>query len=103
MSDLPGVARYRELLAEHFPAEQPGFVSLEGHLAARVFSSVLERAGPELTVDRFVTAAESLSSIDLGIDTPVGFGPRRHQGSSRVWGTVLDRSGSYLPLDLSAP
>ncbi len=97
---LPGVARYRRLLAEHFPAEQPGFVSLEGYLAARVFVEALERAGPDLTVDGFVEAVESIVGLDLGIDSSIDFGPDRHQGSNHVWGTVLDASGTYQTLDL---
>jgi hypothetical protein len=30
----------------------------------------------------------------------VAFGPGEHQGSHKVWGTVLDARGSYQPLDL---
>ncbi|MCH9648787.1 MAG: ABC transporter substrate-binding protein [Deltaproteobacteria bacterium] len=97
-----GVARYRQLLGKHFPSEQPGFVSLEGYLAAQVFVEALERAGSELTVEGFVGAAESISGFDLGIGTPIEFGPDRHQGSKKVWGTVLDASGKYQKLDLGA-
>ncbi len=101
-SPEPGVTRYRQLLAEHFPAEEPGFVSLEGYLAARVFVEALERAGPDLTVDGFIEAVESISGLDLGIGSPISFGPDRHQGSDQVWGTVLDGSGKYQMLDLGS-
>ena len=96
-----GVTRYRELLARHFPAEQPGFVSLEGYLVGRIFAEALRRAGEDLTVEGFVDAAESISDLDLGIGARISYSRDRHQGNHRVWGTVLDSSASYrvLPLD----
>ena len=99
-SDLPGVVRYRELLAEHYPAEKPGFVSLEGYLAAQIFVQSLRRSGRNLSGDALVTATESLDDLDLQIGADVQFGPDRHQGSHQVWGTVLDRAGVYRPLTL---
>ncbi|MDA8017655.1 MAG: ABC transporter substrate-binding protein [Thermoanaerobaculia bacterium] len=100
-SDLPAVASYRRLLAEHYPAEQPGFVSLEGYLAARIFVEGLQRAGPDLSIDGFVAAVESIRGLDLGIGEPIHYGPDRHQGSRAVWGTVLDAEGQYRMLDLA--
>ena len=102
-ADLPGVQRYRELLAEHFPSEQPGFVSLEGYLAARTFVEGLERAGRDLTPEGFIEAMESVDALDLGIGESLRFGPNRHQASDAVWGTMLDASGKYRDLRLSNP
>jgi ABC-type branched-subunit amino acid transport system substrate-binding protein len=95
----PGVERYRELLARHFPSEQPGFVSLEGYLAARVFTEALDRAADPLTVEGFVDAIGSIDRLDLGIGTELGF-DGDHQASDRVWGTVLDATGTYRTLEL---
>ena len=100
-SSLPAVEEYRRLLAEHFPAEQPGFVSLEGYLAAQIFVEALRRAGPDLTLDSFVDSVESMDDYHLGIGPSVRFGADRHQGSDVVWGTVLDASARYRELDLS--
>lgn len=102
-SEEPGVVRYRQSLAAHAPSEQPGFVSLEGYLACRTFAEGLERAGGDLTVDSFIAAVESMSNLDLEIGSEIHFRPDRHQGSSRVWGTVLDSSASYQILDLRPP
>jgi hypothetical protein len=93
------VERYRELLARHFPSEQPGFVSLEGYLAARVFTEALDRAADPLTVEGFVDAIGSIDRLDLGIGTELGF-DGDHQASDRVWGTVLDATGTYRTLEL---
>ena len=99
-SPEPGVERYRAALAAFAPAEQPGFVSLEGYLACRIFAEGLERTGRDLTVDSFITAVESMAGVDLGIGSPIEFSSERHQGSSRVWGTVLDASAEYRMLEL---
>jgi eukaryotic-like serine/threonine-protein kinase len=99
-SAAPGVARYRELLARYFPAEEPGFVSLEGYLAARVFTEGLIRAGADLSVEGFVDTLESMDHFDLGTGAEAGFSTANHQASNRVWGTVLDASGTYRTLDL---
>src|SRR6516225_7776743 len=45
VSSATGVLQYRERLAKYFPAEQPGFVSLEGYLAAKVLCEGLDKAG----------------------------------------------------------
>lgn len=101
-STLPGVKRYRESLARYFPAEQSGFVSLEGYLACRTFTAGLAKAGAGLTVDSFVAAMESIDRLDLGVGSPIRFDRERRQGSDQVWGTVLDRSATYQMLDLTA-
>ena len=35
--------------------------------------------------------AESIRDLDLGIGPIINFGPSRHQGSHKVWGTVLEQ------------
>ena len=99
-STSTGVSRYRRDLKEHRPSVASGFVSLEGYIAASVFVEGLRRAGPRLTTDSLVTALEGIRDLDLGIGDPIRFGPSKHQGSSKVWGTVLDDKGVYHNLDL---
>jgi ABC-type branched-subunit amino acid transport system substrate-binding protein/tRNA A-37 threonylcarbamoyl transferase component Bud32 len=99
-SGATGVLEYRERLAEYFPAEQPGFVSLEGYIAARVFCAGLEKAGPELTTERLVDALESIQGLDFGIGTRISFGPSEHQASRKVWAAALDGQGQFQNLEL---
>ena len=54
------------------------------------------------TVAAFVAAAESISDLDLGIGSSIGFARNRHQAASQVWGTVLDGAATYQMLDLGA-
>jgi ABC-type branched-subunit amino acid transport system substrate-binding protein len=94
------VLEYRERLAKYFPAERPGFVSLEGYIAARVFAMALDKAGPELTTDKLVAALESMHQVELGLGTPLSFGPSEHQGSHKVWAAILDAGAQFQNLDL---
>jgi ABC-type branched-subunit amino acid transport system substrate-binding protein len=99
-SSATGVLEYRERMAQYFSAERPGFVSLEGYVAAKVLCTALEKAGPELTTERLVEALEGINGLDFGIGTKVSFGPSEHQGSHKVWATVLDGNFQFQNLDL---
>jgi serine/threonine protein kinase/ABC-type branched-subunit amino acid transport system substrate-binding protein len=99
-SQSAAVIKYRELLKKYHPNEEPGFVSLEGYLAASVCVEGLRLAGKDLTTDRFLNALESIHDLDLGIGTKITFGPSEHQGSHKVWGMILDKSARYQTLDL---
>jgi len=100
LSNATGVLRYRELLNKHFPEDQPGFVSLEGFIAAECLIEAIRRTGPDLTTERLVDALESIHDLDLGIGPIISFGPSRHQASSKVWGTELNADGNFDVLDL---
>ena len=99
-SGATGVREYREQLAHYFPAEQPGFVSLEGYIAARVFCAGLEKAGPDLTTEKLVDALETIRGLDFGIGTKLSFGPSEHQASHKVWAVTLDGQGRFRDLEL---
>jgi hypothetical protein len=43
---------------------------------------------------------ENTRNLDLGLGTQLGFGRSEHQASNKVWGTALDESGRYQPLEL---
>lgn len=53
-----------------------------------------------VNTDSLITALESIHNLDLGIGVPITFGPSDHDGSHKVWGTALDKSGQYQILDL---
>jgi serine/threonine protein kinase len=99
-SAATGVLRYREHLQTYFPERAPGFVSLEGHIAAQILVEGLRNAGREPTSESLVEGLEKIRDLDLAIGVPITFGPSEHQGSSHVWGTVLDEKGVYHDLDL---
>ena len=94
------VLDYKTALAKYFPGEAPDYVSLEGYVAANVLISALKRNGAELDTEKLVQTLENLQNLDIGLGTPVNFGRSEHQGVHKVWGTQLDATGHYQPIDL---
>jgi branched-chain amino acid transport system substrate-binding protein len=94
------ILKYKSALAKFFPGETPGYVSLEGFVAAQVLVEALKRAGPDLDTEKLVDSLEGLRDLDLGLGTPVNYGRTEHQAVHKVWGTELDGSGHYQSIDL---
>jgi branched-chain amino acid transport system substrate-binding protein len=96
-SGLPITRDYLRDLELYGQGARPGFIPLEGYIAARVLTEGLRRAGDSPTRESLVQAIQGLGTIDIGLGVPVTFGPRDHQGSDAVWPTVL-RGGRFEPL-----
>ena len=94
------VLDYKSALAKYFPGDAPDYVSLEGYVDATALIAALQRNGPELDTERLVGTLENLRDLDLGLGTPVTFSRSDHQGVHKVWGTQLDETGHYQPIDL---
>jgi ABC-type branched-subunit amino acid transport system substrate-binding protein len=77
-----------------YPDFKPGFVSLEGFLAAKTLVEILKRAGRDLTREKVIEAAESLKNYDPGVGVPITFSPEDHQGFEKVWITVI-KNGKF--------
>jgi serine/threonine protein kinase len=99
-SGSTAVMKYRDQMKKYHPNEPPGFISLEGYLAATVFVEGMRLAGEDLTTDSYIGSLESIRDLDPGIGTKINFGPSEHQGSHKVWATILDKSARYQILDL---
>ena len=93
-SAYPAVVEYRTLLAKYFPGNKPNFVSLEGFLAAKVMVEGLKRAGKSLTRDGFIRAVEAINSLDIGAGNTISFSSDNHQGSQKVYPTII-KNGKY--------
>jgi branched-chain amino acid transport system substrate-binding protein len=94
------VLDYKAALAKYFPGEAPDYVSLEGYVVGNVLIEALKRNGAQLDTERLVATLENLRDLDIGLGTPVSFGRSEHQGVHKVWGTQLDATGHYQPIDL---
>jgi len=99
-SHATAVMKYREAMQAFVTGEPPSFASLEAFVAANILVEGLRRAGKELSTEQLVDALESIQGLDLGIGVPLGFSRVDHQASKKVWGTILDASGKYKPIDL---
>jgi branched-chain amino acid transport system substrate-binding protein len=94
------VLEYKNALAKYFPGEAPDYVSLEGYIAANVLIQAIKRTGPQLDTEKLIDTLETTRSLDLGLGTSLGFGRSEHQASHKIWGTALDETGRYQPLEL---
>ena len=94
------VLDYKSALTKYFPGEAPDYVSLEGYVDATVLIAALQRNGAQLDTEGLVGTLENLRDFDIGLGTPVIFSRSDHQGVHRVWGTQLDETGHYQPIDL---
>lgn len=94
------VLEYKNALAKYFPGEAPDYVSLEGYVAANVLIQAIKRTGPQLDTERLIDTLENTRNLDLGLGTSLGFGRSEHQASNKVWGTALDESGRFQPIEL---
>ena len=94
------VLDYKSALAKYFPGQAPDYVSLEGYVDANVLIAALQRSGAQLDTEKLVSTLENLRDLDIGVGTPVTFSRSDHQGVHKVWGTQLDETGHYQPIDL---
>jgi len=99
-SKATAVLRYRQALEKGALGENPGFLSLEGWIVGNLLVEGLKRAGPKLDTETLVEALEGIRGLDLGIGTTISFGPSEHQGSHKVWGTMLQPDGTYKAIEL---
>lgn len=90
------VTKYNELIAAS--GKEPGFTSLEGYIAARIFVAGLEKHQGPFTPESLVAAYETLGDLGLGIGATSGFRPDNHQYSQSVWGTVIQADGTFRNL-----
>ncbi len=97
-TELPIVREYQADLAALDPAAKPGFGSLEGYIAARVFIAGLSRVQDVPTREKIIDALESLGDFNLGLGVRLHYGPRDHQACHQVWPTIL-RNGSFVQFD----
>lgn len=93
-SDYPAVQEYRSAMKKHFPGVKPSMVGLEGFLAAKVFAEGLRKAGKSPTRDSFISTVEGIRNLDVGAGNRIDFTPDNHQGSQKVYPTVI-RNGVY--------
>jgi branched-chain amino acid transport system substrate-binding protein len=94
------VLDYKSALSRFSPGQPPDYVSLEGYVAGSILVEALKRNGPQLDTERLVDTFENLHDFDLGLGTPITFGRSKHQAVHKVWGTELDGTGHYQPIDL---
>jgi ABC-type branched-subunit amino acid transport system substrate-binding protein len=75
---------------------EPDYTSLEGYVAAAVFTAGLGKAGPNLSRASFLSAMDSLQ-MDLGGALKPSFSPNNHQGLRAIYFTKITH-GKAIPV-----
>ncbi len=97
-SNEPGIAEYRRLMNEYFPDHPLNRYSLYGYVFGRLVIEGLERAGDDLTEDRFLDGMESIKGWDSGgILPPVSFSADDHHAQKAGFICEL-QDGRFRPL-----
>lgn len=82
------ILQYREQLQKKYPsglpAGRPSLYDLLGGGAAKIVVKALERAGRDLTRQKFISALETLRDFDSGMLLPVTFTKEQHEGTTQV-------------------
>ena len=99
-SGATGIIRYRDALKKYHPDQQPDFISLEGYIVGQLFAEGLRRAGRELDTEKLIDALERVQDFDPGTGGTLSFSMSQHQASRKVWGTMLDDSGTFKSIDM---
>ena len=97
-SSLPIVRDYQADLKALRSSASPTFGSLEGYIAARIFTYALDNLTVELTRESIVDTLERLGTFDIGLEEPLTLGPNDHQASHHVWPTIL-RDGKFVSFE----
>jgi branched-chain amino acid transport system substrate-binding protein len=99
-SGATGIIRYRDALKKYHPDQQPDFISLEGYIVGQLFAEGLRRTGRELDTEKLIDALERIQDFDPGTGGTLSFSMSQHQASRKVWGTMLDESGTFKSIDM---
>jgi ABC-type branched-subunit amino acid transport system substrate-binding protein len=94
-TESPGVAEYRADI-DVFDGRAYSFTSLEGYIAARLFSRALLINGHAVETEALRTTLDgAVRELDIGIGTRLSFSSTNHQASQTVWGSVIQADGSF--------
>ena len=79
-TDVPGIAKHHEIMAKYAAGTKPDNLTMVGYAISQAMVQVLIQAGPDLTRDSFLDAAESMCkwSSPTGI-APVSLSPTDHR------------------------
>ena len=92
----PIIAEYQKVMIKA-GVKSFNFSSLEGFIAAKVFTEGVRRAGKDLTREKLLRALETInpSTFDIG-GFDVTFSPTSHNGSKYVDMTAIVKDGKFI-------
>jgi branched-chain amino acid transport system substrate-binding protein len=96
----PAVQAFANEYKQRFNRD-PNFYGEAGYTAANIVLMALDKAGKELTVDRFIDAMESIHKYKDIFDYELSFGPDQHHGSTKSFLSVV-QNGRWVPVTQQA-
>ncbi|MBC8210456.1 MAG: ABC transporter substrate-binding protein [Gammaproteobacteria bacterium] len=96
-SELAGVKQFRQHLAAFEPRLEPGFLSLEGYIVARILVEGVKRT-TSLNRESIIDSLESMGSFELGLGSAQRLSTTEHQASHSVWPTRIS-GGHFVSFD----
>jgi branched-chain amino acid transport system substrate-binding protein len=93
---VPLIAEYHDAMESAGHADDIGFITLEGYMAAKFFCQAAGSVDGDLTRASFLRAVRQVATFDLG-GVVLRFGPGDNQGLDDVFLTVF-RGGEIHPL-----
>ncbi|MFZ6645441.1 ABC transporter substrate-binding protein [Undibacterium sp. TJN25] len=92
---VPVVSEYTKVM-QKAGIQDLNFSSLEGFIAAKIFTEGLKRSGRNLTRERLISSLESInpSNYDVG-GFDVSFSPTNHNGSKYVDMTMISKDAKF--------
>jgi len=92
------VADYQAAQKAIDPTLTPDFVSLEGYLAGRFVATALKHLGPDPTRAELMRVINDVGRFDIS-GTVITVGPRAIDTPPKVFLTVIQKDGTFKPVD----
>jgi branched-chain amino acid transport system substrate-binding protein len=98
ISGEPGIEAYRKVMAKYHPGKEVNRYSLYGYVFGKLVIEGMQRAGKDLTREKFIEAMESIKNWDSGgILPPVSFSATNHHAQTAGFIAEL-KNGKFVPL-----
>jgi ABC-type branched-subunit amino acid transport system substrate-binding protein len=85
---------YRKRLQAYSASASPSFVSFEGYIVAMIFAEAVKKnieAQKEIGRKNIIESMEQIKNWDFGLGVPISYSQSDHEGSTEVWGTVIEK------------
>lgn len=83
--DSAGAREFREATAKYDSSnDNPNSFNLFGYGIAKILCEGLNKAGKDLTREKFIQALEQLNAYETGVFAPVTYGPENRKGTDSV-------------------
>jgi branched-chain amino acid transport system substrate-binding protein len=93
---LPIILDFHQDMTQFSPQSNLNPLSLEGYIAARIFTKALSDNFP-VNREEIIDIIESLGEFDIGLGIPLLLSSEKHQASHSVWLTQL-KNGKLIPV-----